>query len=89
MCGHIAALGKKPRKGKDITCQQPWTWTILDYTKLAKKAKKEKIVQEINKLGYNLDNTNTNITSRKFKYERKNNRNDNGPFANSYNDQYQ
>ena len=36
-------------------------------------------MQEINKLGYNIDNLNRKITSRYFIYERKNDRNDNRP----------
>ena len=77
MCGHVVALEKKTRKGKDITCQQPWTWTILDCTKSTTKAKKEKVVQEINKLGYNIDNLDTKMKSRYFKHERKKYVNDN------------
>ena len=73
MCGHVAGLVKtKERKGH-TTYQQQWTWTFSVCTNLTTKAKKEKVVQDINKIGYSIDNLDTKTPCKYFKYDRKNN----------------
>ena len=51
------------------TCGQPWTWEMSSTKTASTKMKKQKVIAEINNLGYNFDNSDTTVTLRLYNSE--------------------
>ena len=61
--------GKKQRKGsKPSICTRPWKWEIKQTTKATTKMKKQRVLDEINDLGYNIEDNNIVIKSAIYNY---------------------
>ena len=61
--------GKKQQKGsKPSICTRPWKWEIKQTTKATTKMKKQRVLDEINDLGYNIEDNNIVIKSAIYNY---------------------
>ena len=65
------SLSTRPRKNKIITCRQLFAMDISFTKTSTTRMKKQKVIAEINNLGYTFDNSDTKVTLRFYNSEYK------------------